>query len=111
MELFFADVLASDDPIIKDYYSIPDVIRTYCDPATILTTALRTEIGNPWIIGIHQKKKREWSTIEIQLFHDIAARINNILSILLLYKQMDTIAHYDSLTTIPKLSKTPIDHF
>ncbi len=87
----FTHALAMDRPIINqvdEQEDVPDFIREFKIQSQ-MAMALHPQIGDAWLMGLHQcSKKREWTDIEMRLYQAIAERIGSALSNVLLLKQL-----------------------
>ncbi|HLK61617.1 MAG TPA: ATP-binding protein [Chthonomonadaceae bacterium] len=89
----FRAALESAAPITHDFEAIPDNpdFQERFRIRSQMTIALRPRIGNAWMLGIHQcSQRRPWSGAEQELFREIAERITDSLSTLILLRQLET---------------------
>lgn len=90
----FAAALGSDEPIAatgpwdpKDL--VPGVLHPDLPIHSAMVMALRPKVGKPWMLGLHQcSGPREWNTDEKRLFRDIASRLSDGLTNLLLRRDL-----------------------
>lgn len=55
----------------------------------LLSMAIRPKIGSPWQFGLHQcSRVRIWTADEVQLFREIARRLADALSTMLVYRDL-----------------------
>ncbi|HRD68480.1 MAG TPA: PAS domain S-box protein, partial [Candidatus Competibacter sp.] len=78
-------------PVLSDFAGMseaPSIVRRH-SIRTHMTIALRPQLGQPWVLGIHQcAYDRRWTDAEQRLFHTIAERVSDALSGYLLLKQI-----------------------
>ena len=56
---------------------------------SIMTIIIRSEHGNPWMLGLHEcTRSRIWTEEEKRLFQDIARRMEDALNQMLLYREL-----------------------
>ena len=56
---------------------------------SIMTIIIRSEHGNPWMLGLHEcTHSRVWTDEEQRLFQDIARRMEDALNQMLLYREL-----------------------
>jgi len=56
---------------------------------SVMTIMIRTEHGNPWMLGLHEcTHSRIWTEEEKRLFQDIARRMEDALNQMLLYREL-----------------------
>ncbi|MFC1545806.1 ATP-binding protein [Pseudomonadota bacterium] len=56
---------------------------------SVMTIIIRSEHGNPWMLGLHEcTHSRAWTEEEKRLFQDIARRMEDALNQMLLYREL-----------------------
>lgn len=87
----FKFALNSEDPLVfhpEDGLPLPDSARQFSIKSS-LNVALYPKIGKPWMWGISQcSYARSWDTEELQLFKEVGNRISDVLSSLLLLRNL-----------------------
>ncbi len=85
--LFFKSILESKKPYYFNKLTLSD-IKSYNGVKSALVWKIKPLIDNYWGFGMHQcSYERIWNEDEIELFKEIASRLEDALSILLLYEQ------------------------
>ena len=84
-------LLDSEEPLVMqmaDVPELPEYLEGYGIRSQMLI-ALRPEIGDPWIMGIHQcSRERHWNSVERRLFRAIAERASLALATVRLLEQV-----------------------
>jgi len=84
-------LLDSEEPLVvqmADVQELPEYLEGYEIRSQMLIT-LRPEIGEPWIMGIHQcSRERHWNSVERRLFRAIAERASLALATVRLLEQV-----------------------
>lgn len=88
----FRKALATDDPVAFDFSESGEVSESLqrFNIQTQLVIALRPKVGEAWLLGMHQcSYKRPWDDDDKRLFKDIAERVRDSLTNLVLLKQLE----------------------
>ncbi len=84
-------VLSGNEPLLMqmdEIDNVPEYIKQYQVRSQMLV-ALHPQVGDPWLLGVHQcARKRHWTALEQRLFQTIAERVSITLSDSMLLQQM-----------------------
>lgn len=70
-------------------YPVPDVMTQAFNIHSFIATALYPKVGKPWAFGIHQcSYPRSWTLEEERLFQEIGRRLSDMLTSLLMYRNL-----------------------
>ncbi|WP_196251561.1 PAS domain S-box protein [Cupriavidus necator] len=90
----------------------PDMPPEICDRFNILSTiaiAVRPKGDRPYLFGLHQcSRLRAWTTVERQLFEEIAGRLEDALTSALAHRNL--LVSEDALRTSEERFQTLVDH-
>jgi PAS domain S-box-containing protein len=85
-------LLDADGPVIFDLgtsQALPEEVSKQFDIKSFMAMAIYPRTGNPWNFGIHQcSSARIWTEEEIQLFKQIGRRVEDRMTVLLSYQNM-----------------------
>ncbi len=91
-DLICARALATEGPVIYDADSDPPIFPELTEQFGVqsqMAIAIYPHVGQPWLFGMHQcSHRRVWSVEEQRLFEEIARRIGDGLSTLLLLRDL-----------------------
>jgi len=92
MREHFSDLLVSDGPLCAtdlDPWWRPPAIARQLGVRAYMGTVMRPRIGAPWLLLLNRcTEPRPWSREEQRLFQDVAHRLSDIMSHVLLYRHL-----------------------
>jgi two-component system cell cycle sensor histidine kinase/response regulator CckA len=70
-------------------YPLPMDTATRYNYRSVLAMAMYPKVGSPWLLGLHQcSYDRVWTDEEVQLFQEVGRRIEDALTVLLAFRQL-----------------------